>query len=142
MEIKFEAACVKKLDNKSSNEITVTISEAKQLEFLNSIMDDKLAASFFQNEKVKNWLAEQIGVTGLLNVYSKTEVLEKVGWEYIKEFFLDHMNTQDILNHVGWETTSEHFADKIATTRSQNDINTNGNKSILETLDVSEGENK
>jgi hypothetical protein len=141
MELKFEASAVKKLDNKGTDEIIVTIADSKLMDFLNAIMDDKLVAAFFKSEKVKTWFAEQIGVEGLLVAYSKTEVLEKVGWDYIKEFFLDHMNTSDILNHVGWETVNEHFADKIAANRSQNDINTNG-KSILETLDVSEGENK
>jgi hypothetical protein len=142
MELQFDATCVKKTDAKGKNELVVTISEDKTMDFFNAIMADNLVNSFIANQKTKTWLAEQIGVAGLLEAYNKEEVLEKVSWPYVKEFFLDHMDPADILNHLGWEAVREHFADKIAANSSQNDINTSGNKSILETLDASEGENK
>jgi hypothetical protein len=144
MELKIEAAHVKKVENDGSGdaEYLVTISPDATLEFLNNIMDDKLVTSFMESAKTKKWLAEKIGVEGLLIAFKKEDVLSTVGWDYVKEFFLDHMQVNDILNHVGWESAKEHFADKIAVESQQNDINTNGNKSILETIDESEGDNK
>lgn len=113
------------------------LKDADPLDFFNQTIDDALLQGFLSDDKVKSYIAKKIGVEGLLATYPKEEVLGKVGWDFVKEFFKDHMNREDILNHIGWEKVREHFADNIRQLGTQNSINTS--ESILGALDESEG---
>lgn len=138
----FEADLVENITTGKKNEVKVTIKPDKMLDFLIRIMDDDMVDAFLSDEMTKKWLIERIGVDALLLVYKKEDVLKSVGWDYVREFFLDKIDTVDILNHIGFEKVREHFADKLSVEKvRQNDINNNGNKSVLEELNASEGEN-
>jgi len=133
MELKITADIVKTIEENGKSYV-ITIEDSRSLEFLNQIMQEPLAKSFFEDGDLKKYMASEIGVKGLLTVYKKEEVLKEVGWDYVKDFFVDHMNVSHILSHIGWETVKEHFIDIINSENTKNDINTCETKNILETL--------
>lgn len=111
------------------------------LEFVKELFSDEQIEKFLSHEDIKDMYAHRIGVKGLLRAFDKEEVCEEITWDYIKEYFLDHMNYEDILNHIGWEIVSNHFKDYIESETPAEDIN-NDEESIAEKLDVDQGEDQ
>lgn len=138
----FEADSIENTTKDKDGDVRVTIKKEKQMDFLVRIMEDEMIDAFLSDEDTKKWFIDRIGVEPLLKVYTREDVLKLLSWEYVREFFFDHMDIKDVLNHIGWENIREHFADKLLVEKShQNDINNSGNKSVLEELNASEGEN-
>jgi hypothetical protein len=141
VDISFKAPHVKTEKDKDNTDI-MTVKVTDPTNFLTSIMQDDLLKEFLNDLGSKRFLAKIIGVKGLLATYDKKEVLDEITWQYVEEYFFDHMDQTKILNYIGWEKVQEHFKDKIqAGTTSKNDINTSNGPSILEALNESEGKN-
>lgn len=93
---------------------TVTLKKIDMVKFMEDILQDEKLNEFLNHSDIKDMFAHRIGTEGLLTSFTKEEVCEKLTWDFIKEYFLDHMNTEDILNKIGWETVKDHFADDIS----------------------------
>lgn len=130
---------VEKTKDPDGNELfKLIVPDSKMPDFMDYILEDKLFEKFIETEDTKKYLAEKIGVPGLLVAFKKEDVLKALSWEYVVEFYKDHMNVEEVLNHIGWEKVKEHFADKISTIKEgKKDINTKKTKNLLGALDES-----
>ena len=100
---------------------SVTLKNIVMVKFMEDILQDEKLNEFLNHGDIKDMFAHRIGTEGLLTSFTKEEVCEKLTWEYISKYFLDHMNTQEILNHIGWETVKDHFADDISGSTSEDE---------------------
>lgn len=132
--LSFSTKHAKKEGDQFTVELTSTV------DFLTEFMNDETLKKFLAEPGTNKFIANIIGVKGLLEKFPKEEVLKSVTWDYVRDFFYDHMDVSEILNHIGYEKVSEHFKDKIQSQRgSKKSINTPQKKSVLETLNESEG---
>ncbi|MFW6130011.1 MAG: hypothetical protein ACOC56_02430 [Atribacterota bacterium] len=138
----FEEIEETELDSEDK-EITIKkiiLKNVDLLEFHKEIFSDEQIQKFLEHEDIKDMYAHRIGVEGLLKAFDKEEVCEKITWDYIREYFLDHIDYEDILNHICWEIVSKHFKDYIESENPTEDINNDETESVVEKLNVNEGE--
>lgn len=81
---------------------------------------------FFEKEgDAVEWIAkDKIGVEGLAKVFTRDQIAQAVGWDYVKQYFYENLDVTEVLNHIGYDTVREHFKDKITQKDDKNDINT------------------
>lgn len=139
LKVKVKNAVLDKEVDKEGNRL-VEMKDLDNVEFFSQIMNDTLLNEFIKDAKSKDYICKEIGVEGLLASFNKDDVLKKIGWEYVKNFYLDHVDPEFILNHFGYEKVREHFKDKIVQEKGpQIAINTESPCSVLGALDESEG---
>lgn len=135
----FEETEVKD-ENSDETRKELLLKGVNMFELMKVLWKDEYIKEFLDNADVMDMFARRMGVEGLLKSYDKTEVCEAITWDFIREYFLDHIDADDILNHIGWETVSKHFADHIdGENTSTEDINTDS-KSAAEKLHVGQGQ--
>jgi len=110
------------------------------IKFLQNVWEDEHLQEFLSHEEIQNIFAKKIGVPGLLRAFNKEEVCEEITWEYIREYFLDHIDPNEILDHIGFETVSKHFADYLDSDgdSSLEDINSNSEGTLAGKLNEGE----
>lgn len=134
----FEEVEVKEENSEESRKM-LRISGVNMFDMMQVLWKDKYIKEFLDNEDVMDMFARRMGVEGLLKSYDKTEVCDAITWDYIREYFKDHVDASEILDHIGWETVSKHFADYIDDENtSAEDINTT--ESVAEKLNVGQGQ--
>lgn len=107
------------------------------------ILQDDNMNQFFQSDHGRKFLAIKIGVKALSVAFSKEDICKELSWNFIKEYYLDHMDKEEILNYIGFETAMDHFKEKLQQSgTTQKDINTGKKagkkKSLLEVEDAGE----
>ncbi len=142
MSITFAAKNVK-VEKKDDGDV-MTVTVVSPIDFLTDcVVKDETLDKFLEDVGTKRYIAAKVGVKGLLAKFDKKEVLTEVTWDYVKEFFMDHMDVPSILDYIGYEKVGEHFSDKIQSeSGSKNVINKGEKRSILEELNESEGQAK
>lgn len=94
--------------------------------FYRQIMKRDVIKHMFSDESVQEGIAKlYVPMEVLLKFYQKEDVCQKLGgWEFIGEYFKDHMDIADVLEYIGWEKVKDHFHDVIQIESGENDINT------------------
>lgn len=122
-----------------STKKVVVLKGVNMVKFMEEVWNDEHVGEFLSNPDILEMFARRIGVDGLFRTYKKEEVCEHLSWDYIKKYFLDHVEASDILDHLGWEVVSKHFADYLdGHETSAEDINSSG--SVAEKLDACKGQ--
>ncbi len=139
----FPAEFVETVERQSDGNETsakmITLKGVDIVRFMEEIWTDELINEFLSNKDILEMFARRIGVEGLFRTYKTEEVCDHITWDYIREYFLDHVDYNDILNHIGWEVVSKHFSDYLdAQSNSTEDINSN--ESVVEKLNACKGQ--
>ena len=140
-DLKFPLENVEEIteDEGSSEKKMVVLKNVNMVKFMEEVFGDVHVSEFLSNPDILEMFARRIGVKGLFRTYPKEEVCNELGWEYIREYFLDHVEASDILDHLGWEVVSKHFADYLdGQENTTEDINSSG--SVVEKLDACKGQ--
>lgn len=129
---------IEEVEDNSTNKVVV-LKGVNMVAFMKEVWNDEHVGEFLSNPDILEMFARRIGVDGLFRTYQKEDVCNHLGWEYIKEYFLDHVEASDILDHLGWEVVSKHFADYLdGHETSAEDINSIG--SVAEKLNACKGQ--
>jgi hypothetical protein len=104
------------------------------------VLEDTYLDKFFSDKNILNMFTARIGVEKLLQVFSIEDVCEHITWDYIRKYFMDHIDVADILNHIGWELVSNHFSDYIHN-KNVDEESINISNSVLEKINECKGEN-
>lgn len=129
------------IKEKDADKKVIELKGVKIFDFVTRLMEESIIKKFFECDDTQKEFLRVMGIKALLKAYEKKDVLTECSWEYVREFFLDQMDTADILNHIGLEAVKEHFADQLAdSSSSEKDINTSN--SVLEKINgKSKGKN-
>jgi hypothetical protein len=125
----------KKVDAKDTGGTTeVHLTKVDMEKFMEQVFMDEKVNEFLSHPDILDMFAKRIGVPGLLKSFDRTEVCDEITWDYIKEYFLDHMDFADCLDHIGWEAAKKHFADHLEAETGSVDVGSD-EPALLDKLD-------